>query len=223
MLQEGGLYPAITPREALDLFAHFYPHPRKTEDLLRMVGLEDSSTTRYRRLSGGQKQRLALALALVGCPELVFLDEPTVGLDPHARRMTWETIGRLHEEGVTILLTTHYLEEAERLAGRVAIIHRGKLVAAGPPSSLLQSDASVVRLRSASPIDPQAIATLPSVRNVREIEPCVYLLDTDDAPSLLVEVTSRLRQEEVPILELRVGPSSLEDAFLQLTGEEASL
>lgn len=220
MLQEGGLYPAITAREALDLFAHFYPHPRDTDELLCLLGLEESAGTRYRRLSGGEKQRLALALALVGRPQLVFLDEPTAGLDPQARRATWEIVSGLREDNVTVLLTTHYLEEAERLADRVAIMDQGKLVALGSPESLVRSDASTVRIRTTSAISPEALGGLPSAREVHQDGGGVYVVETADAPSLLVEITSWLRQEGVLVTELRVGQGSLEDVFLSLTGRE---
>jgi ABC-2 type transport system ATP-binding protein len=220
MLQEGGLYPAITPREALDLFAHFYRHPRDTDELLRLTGLEDSAATRYRRLSGGQKQRLALALALIGRPQLVFLDEPTAGVDPQARRATWDIISRLQDENVTVLLTTHYLEEAERLADRVGIMDEGKLVALGSPESLVRSDASIVRLRTESSVPLEAIGALPAACAVRQDGAGTYIVETDDAPTLLVEVTSWLRQEGVLATELRVGQGSLEEVFLRLTGKE---
>ncbi len=136
MLQDGGVYPAIRPLEALRLFASFYANPADPVELLGMVGLEDAARTRYRQLSGGQKQRLSLALALIGRPELVFLDEPTASMDPQARRATWEIVRRLQAEAVTVLLTTHFMEEAERLADRVAILHRGRLVALDSPAAL---------------------------------------------------------------------------------------
>lgn len=219
MLQESGLYPAITPREALVLFAHYYEAPRDPDDLLRLVGLQDAAGTRFRRLSGGQKQRLALALALLPRPELVFLDEPTAGLDPQARRDTWEIINTLKESGTTVLLTTHYLEEAERLADRVAIIKAGTLVALGSPQELTQRDRTVVRLRTLAPLQLELISSLRPALAVRTIDPQTYMIDTTDAPSLLAGVTDCLRTACVPIAELRVGYGSLEDVFLELTGE----
>jgi ABC-2 type transport system ATP-binding protein len=220
MLQGGGLYPAITAREALTLFATFFPHPRSADALLGEVGLQDSANTQYRRLSGGQKQRLALAVALVGNPDVVFLDEPTAGLDPQARRVTWEIIARLQEQEVTVLLTTHYLEEAERLANRVAIIGSGRLIASGSPASLIRQDASVVHLRTVEPIESAALRSLPSASEVRQDEAGGLLIETTDAPSFLVEATTLLRELGLHATELRVGHGSLEDVFLELTRTE---
>jgi ABC-2 type transport system ATP-binding protein len=222
MLQEGGLYPAITPREALALFSRFYPQPRPADELLCLVGLEEAAGTRYRRLSGGQKQRLALALALVGRPEIVFLDEPTSGMDPQARRTTWEVVSQLRAGGVTLLLTTHYLEEAERLADHVAIIDRGRLVALGTPAELVTGNSSTVRLRTVAPVDLETLSGLPSASQVQADGGNTYLLETSDAPSLLIEVTTALRDRQIGVAELRVGFGSLEDVFLQLTDVEGS-
>lgn len=219
MLQDGGLYPAITAREALSVFAQFYPRSRPADELIALVGLEDAAGTRYRRLSGGQKQRLRLALSLVGCPELVFLDEPTTGLDPHARRAAWEMIEGLRAQGITVFLTTHYLEEAERLADRVAIMDAGKIVLAGTPESLVQGDRTLVRLRTAEPVALDLLAGLPEAGNVRE-EAGAYLMQTDRPSDLLVSLTQALRERGVPILDLRVGRGTLEDVFLALTEKE---
>jgi ABC-2 type transport system ATP-binding protein len=218
MPQEGGLYPAITPREALDLFTRFYPRARPTAQLLSLLGLEDQAETRFRRLSGGQKQRLNLALALVGEPRMVFLDEPTAGLDPEARRSTWAIIEELKERAVTVLLTTHFLEEAERLADRVAIINHGRLVIAGTPASLIAGDRSQVRLRTSAPVDEARLAEMPLISAVRRDEAGTYVLRTPDAAKLLVEVTALLYHEHIPILEIRVGQPSLEEVYLELTG-----
>lgn len=219
MLQDGGLYLTMTPREAVHLFATFYPHPNDPDELLSQVGLEDAAETRYRRLSGGQKQRLSLALALIGRPELVFLDEATAGMDPQARRLTWSMIRTLQETGVTVLLTTHYLEEAERLADRVAIIDAGRLIKIGTPSELAGAETGGVRLRTAVPIDLEILRQLPAAESVHHDGDGLVELETTDAPRLLVEITGRLRDAGIPILELRVGSGSLEDLFLRLTGE----
>ncbi len=135
VLQSGGIYSHITPREALSHWASFYPHPRAVEEVLGLVGLTESADLRSRKLSGGQLRRLDFALALVGDPELIFLDEPTTGFDPEARRTAWETIRSLRDLGKTILLTTHYLEEAQELADRVAIVKDGRILAIGAPAS----------------------------------------------------------------------------------------
>ena len=133
VLQSGGIYSHVTPREALAHWASFYPQPRDVEEVLRLSGLEEKADARARTLSGGQLRRLDFALALVGDPELIFLDEPTTGFDPAARRDAWETVRNLREGGKTILLTTHYLDEAQALADRVAIVKDGRVLAVGPP------------------------------------------------------------------------------------------
>jgi ABC-2 type transport system ATP-binding protein len=221
MLQEGGLYLTMTPREALHLFAKFYPNPNDPDETLALVGLEDAAATRYRRLSGGQKQRLSLALALIGRPEIVFLDEATAGMDPQARRSTWNLIRSLREMKVTVLLTTHYLEEAERLADRVAIIDAGRLIKLGTPSDLAGVETGGVRLRASGPVDPDILRALPSATRVHHDGDGLFELETSDAPQLLVEITGRLRDAGIPILELRVGSGSLEELFLRSTGEGA--
>jgi ABC-2 type transport system ATP-binding protein len=219
MLQEGGLYLTMTPREALHLFAKYYPNPNDPDETLAMVGLENAAGTRYRRLSSGQKQRLSLALALIGRPELVFLDEATAGMDPQARRSTWNIIRNLREIGVTVLLTTHYLEEAERLADRVAIIDAGRLIKIGTPSDLAAVETGGVRLRVSGPVDLDILRALPSATSVQHDGNGLFEFETSDAPQLLVEITGRLRDIGIPILELRVGSGSLEELFLRLTGE----
>ncbi len=220
MLQEGGLYRAITPREALRLFASYYAAPADPDALLALVGLADAARVRYRRLSGGQKQRLALALALIGRPELLFLDEPTAGMDPQARVATWELVRQLKAAGVTVLLTTHYLEEAERLADRVAIIDHGRLVALGSPTALTRGDATRVQFRAEPGLDLAALRGLPSAADAAEPQPGVYALETRAAADLLVELTTWLRERNVVPTEVRVGEASLEDVFLRLTGRE---
>lgn len=220
MLQEGGLYQTIAPVEVLSLFATFYPNPWNVTELIQVVGLQDAARTRYRGLSGGQKQRLAMALSLVGHPELVFLDEPTAGLDPHARRKAWETIASLRNEGVTILLTTHYLEEAERVADHVAILSGGKLVALGTPGELARRDVTSIRVRTGSSVDLDAWRSLPCVRHATSPEDLTYVLDTGNARSLTVEVATLLRDRDIDLLELRAG-SSLEDVYLELTESAA--
>src|SRR6202451_3056006 len=136
VLQSGGIYSHITPREALHHWASFYPHPRDVEEVLELAGLRAKADVRARKLSGGQLRRLDFAVALVGDPELIFLDEPTTGFDPEARHAAWETIRGLRALGKTILLTTHYLDEAQELADRVAIVKDGRILAIGPPREL---------------------------------------------------------------------------------------
>lgn len=221
MLQQGGFYPTVNPREALHLFASFYEKPADPDSLLQLVGLEDAAKTRYRRLSGGQKQRLSLAVALVGQPELVFLDEPTAGMDPQARHATWEIVQSLKQRGVTVILTTHLIDEAERLSDRVAIVDAGQLIALGTPAELTGGDAtSDVWLTPSAPLDVDALAALPSARGAREQRPGQYVVQTDTALDLLVELSAWLRSQEIVPRELRVGHGTLEDVFLRLTGKD---
>src|SRR5215472_5224383 len=145
MLQQGGLFPQITAREALRLFAAFYPEAEDPDALLDQLQLREAANTRFRQLSGGQKQRLSLGLALVGKPRLVFLDEPTAAMDPQARRDTWSIIRSLRDRGTTVLLTTHFMDEAEQLANRVAIVDRGRLVALDSPTRLRHAVSHEVR------------------------------------------------------------------------------
>lgn len=221
MLQQDGLYPGLTAREILHLFARYYEQPRNVDELLERVGLSAAAKTRCRRLSGGQKRRLALAVALVGRPSLVFLDEPTSGMDPQARLATWEIIRDLKRNGATVLLTTHLMDEAERLADRVAIIDHGRLVALDTPGGLTGAEnANVVRFVAQAGLDCTKLALLPSAGKAEEVRPGSYVIETEAAPSLLVELTAWLRDEGITLSELRVGHGSLEDLFLQLTGAE---
>ncbi len=221
MLQQDGLYPGLTAREVLQLFAGYYRHPQNIDSLLDRVGLGTAGKTRCRRLSGGQKRRLALALALIGNPRLVFLDEPTSGMDPQARLVTWEIIRDLKRNGATVLLTTHLMDEAERLADRIAIIDHGQLIALDTPTGLTGvQDATVVRFVASAGLDCTQLAALPSAHKAEEIRPGSYLIETDAAPVLIAELTAWLRDQHITLTELRVGNGSLEDLFLRLTGAE---
>jgi ABC-2 type transport system ATP-binding protein len=221
MLQQGGFYPALTPLETLRLYASFYDAPLDPIGMLDLVGLKAAARTRYRALSGGQKQRLALAVALIGQPELVFLDEPTAGMDPQARHATWQIVRGLKERGVTVVLTTHLIDEAERLADRVAIVDAGRLVALGSPIELTGGEAaSHVWLAVPDGLDPAELARLPTARGAREVRPGEYLVQTDAAGDLLVELATWLRRRSILPRELRVGHGTLEDVFLRLTGKE---
>ena len=223
MLQQGGFYPSVTPLEAIRLFAKFFDKPQDPTALLQLVGLDDATRTRYRRLSGGQKQRLSLAVALVGLPELVFLDEPTAGMDPQARHATWDIIRSLKERGVTVILTTHLLDEAERLADRVAIIDHGRLIALGSPAELTAAvPTSDIWLTAPPGLDRDSLATLPAVKSVRETEPGQYVFETDRALDLLVELAEWLRTRGIIPRALRFGQESLEDVFLRLTDRGTS-
>ena len=223
MLQEGGLYPGVKPLEALQLFASYYDDPDDPERLLHLVGLDDSRGTLVRRMSGGQQQRLSLALALVGKPSLVFLDEPTAGMDPHARATTWSMIRELRDRGVTVVLTTHAMDEAEQLCDRVGIIDHGRLVACDTPHGAHhprggRRDHVLDRCRA-----PGRRARGPARRSppaaVRELRPGDYLIETAATPQLVAGLTAWLCEQGALLSELRAGRRSLEDVFLRLTGE----
>ena len=223
MLQQDGLHPGLSAREVLRLYAGFFARPLDPVRLLDQVGLSDAAATRCRRLSGGQKRRLALAVALIGRPELVFLDEPTTGMDPQARLATWDIVRGLRDDGTTVVLTTHFMDEAERLADRVAIVDRGRLVALDSPRGLMHGEArtaTTVRLTAPAGLDTTALALLPGVAAVHEGPPGTYAFETGDPAALLVEVTAWLRDRGVTLDELRVGHGSLEEAFLRLTGPQ---
>jgi len=208
VLQSGGIYSHITPREALAHWASFYPAPRDVEEVLGLVGLEDKADERSRKLSGGQLRRLDFALALVGDPELIFLDEPTTGFDPQARRAAWETIRSLRALGKTILLTTHYLDEAQALADRVAILKDGRVLAIGPPGEL-----------RAHPPDTHPPGASHYRVTYRDAQGELVERQTDDPTHLLHELTSEALARGERLEELSVGQPSLEDVYLELTAD----
>jgi ABC-2 type transport system ATP-binding protein len=219
MLQQGGLFPQITPREALQLFAAFYPRPEDPEHLLRLLELSDVASTRFRQLSGGQKQRLSLGLALVGRPSLVFLDEPTAAMDPQGRRNTWNVIRSLASRGTTVLLTTHFMDEAEQLANRVAIVDRGRLVALDSPARLRHAVTQEVRFATEPAVhesDVAAALDLPPSAVYRENDGTL-VLRVEPSPERVARLASWLAEEGTLLTELRAGSRSLEQAFLALT------
>jgi ABC-2 type transport system ATP-binding protein len=221
MLQQDGLYPGLTTREVLRLFAGYYQQPQNIDELLEHVGLTGAAKTRCRRLSGGQKRRLALAVTLVDNPSLLFLDEPTAGMDPQARLVTWEIIRSVQQQGTTVLLTTHLMDEAERLADRVAIIDHGQLIALDTPAQLTGvQNATIVRFVAPAGLDCIQLAALPSAQTAEEIRPGSYVMETKAIPALLAELTAWLRDNNIILSELHVGHGSLEDLFLRLTGGE---
>ncbi|MGH3094916.1 MAG: ABC transporter ATP-binding protein [Streptosporangiales bacterium] len=225
MLQSGGVYPASRPAELLAAVARCYAHPHDPRSLIDALGLERVARTPYRRLSGGERQRLALAVALVGRPELAFLDEPTAGLDPQARRATWDVIGRLRRSGVSVLLTTHYMHEVEELADRVVIIDRGRVISSGTPGELTGADASrQLRFRSRPGLDLDGLAQrLPSAVSTAEEPAGHYTVDGPiDAvgPDTLAAVTGWCADHGVLASDIDVGHRTLEDVFLALTGRE---
>ncbi len=220
MLQEGGVYPLARPREVLHLFARFHAEPADPDDLLERVGLAEADRTRFRDLSGGQKQRLSLALALVGRPEIVFLDEPTAGLDPAARRMTWEHVRELQADGVTVVLTTHLLDEAEELADRVAIIDRGRLIALGTPDELTHADREELTFSARPGLDTESLSAALEVPAV-ELRPGRYVVHGENAPRLISRLAGWLEEHDVRLGELQAAKRSLEQVYLGMT-EDAS-
>lgn len=222
MLQGGGGYPAARAGEMLDLVASYAAHPLDPRWLMDTLGLTDAARTTYRRLSGGQQQRLALACAVVGRPELVFLDEPTAGMDAHARIVVWELIDALRRDGVTVVLTTHQLTEAEELADRLVIIDHGKTVAAGTPAELMRSGAENQLRFSAPPkLDlTLLVSALPETYRASEGAPGEYLVEGHVDPQVLATVTAWCARLDVLATDMRVEQRSLEDVFLDLTGRE---
>jgi ABC-2 type transport system ATP-binding protein len=203
VLQSGGIYSHLTPREALRHWASFYERPREVEEVLALMGLQEKADVRTRKLSGGQLRRLDFALALVGDPELIFLDEPTTGFDPAARRTAWETVHSLRELGKTILLTTHYLDEAQALADRVAIVKDGRVLAIGPPRELGTHPPGAAHYRVA----------------YRDAGGELVEIQTDDPTRTLNELTARAMARGEQLEELSVGRPTLEDVYLELTAD----
>lgn len=222
MLQGGGGYPAARAGEMLNLVAAYAAKPLDPAWLLDTLGLAESVRTTYRRLSGGQQQRLALACALVGRPELVFLDEPTAGMDAHARLVVWELIDALRRDGVTVVLTTHQLAEAEELADRIVIIDRGVAVASGTPAELTHSGAeNQLRFTAPPMLDLTLLkSALPEGYRVGEVSSGQYLVEGHIDPQVLATVTAWCARVNVLATDMRVEQRSLEDVFLDLTGRE---
>ena len=203
VLQSSAVYPLLSVREILELFAGYYERARNVGEVIELVGLAEKSDARVRTLSGGQLRRLDLALALIGDPELIFLDEPTTGFDPAARRQAWETIRDLRALGKSILLTTHYMEEAQTLADRLAILRDGRIVATGSPRELLSGTTGV------------------EIRYRRDGEE--FVIATDEPTRVLHELTAQALAEGFELEGIEVRRRSLEDLYLELTREEAEV
>ncbi|MFD0784597.1 ABC transporter ATP-binding protein [Micromonospora azadirachtae] len=217
-LQESQLPDRLRVAEALELYASFYRNPADPARLIDDLGLGDKRDTPYKKLSGGQKQRLSVALALVGNPEIAILDELTTGLDPQARRDAWGLIERVRDRGVTIVLVTHFMEEAERLCDRVAVIDRGRVVALDSPAGLVSRVAPEqrIRFRPSSPVEDHLFTDLPGVSAVTRSGSQVVVTGTGE---LLHAVTTVLARNRIVAADLRLEQSTLDDAFVELTGQ----
>jgi ABC-2 type transport system ATP-binding protein len=217
VLQSTGVDPYLKVRETVELFAGYYSRPRNVDEVLEVVGLTEKRDVRVLKLSGGQQRRLDVAIALAGDPELLFLDEPTTGFDPGARRNAWEIVRNLTGLGKTVFLTTHYMDEAQHLANRVAVIARGEIVAEGPPSTLGGRDlaGTVIRFRIPDGTELPAAAR-DAARTARGFE-----LSSPDATRTLHELTGWALERGIELEALEVTRPTLEDVYLQLTGGEA--
>ncbi len=218
-LQQSELADHLRVWEALDLYASLYPEPRDWERLIDDLGLADKRNTAFRKLSGGQKQRLSIALALVGNPKIAILDELTTGLDPQARRDTWQLIEDVRAGGVTIVLVTHFMEEAERLADRIALIDEGRVVALDTPAGIV-SRVDVeqrLRFRPSAPIEDGLLTGLPGVRAVTREGSTIVVAGTGN---LVQAVMTALARQQIVANELRIEQADLDDAFVALTGRK---
>jgi ABC-2 type transport system ATP-binding protein len=218
-LQSTSLPDKLRVMEALRLFAGFYKRRRDPEELLKRFGLEEKRNTYYSKLSGGQKQRLALAMALVNDPRVLFFDEPTAGLDPQVRREIYDIIEELRREKKTILMTTHYIEEAERLCDRVAIVDHGKVIACGSPRELKQRSGGNTRIevKLAKPAANGTLRSLEGVVDAREVGG-TYVLHTQRPPQAIVSLVKHLEAEGNELVSLEIATPSLEDVFIEMTG-----
>jgi ABC-2 type transport system ATP-binding protein len=219
VLQSTGIEQFLTVAEVIELYRGYYPRPRPLDEIIDVVGLAEKRDERVKRLSGGQQRRLDVAIGLAGDPDLLFLDEPTTGFDPGARRRMWDAVKNLVSLGKTIFLTTHYMEEAQELAGRVAVISAGRIVAEGPPGSLAGREMSqtVVRFRlpKRSPSLPRALKAAATAADGR------MQIEAADPVKVLHELTGWALEKKVVLGELEVARPTLEDVYLKLTGGEA--
>lgn len=217
MLQGGGSYSGIRVLEMLELSARYSTHPLSPQWLLETLGLEGVARTPYRRLSGGQQQRLSLALAIIGRPELVFLDEPTAGMDAQSRLAVWDLVRALRRDGVTIILTTHLMDEAESLADQVAIMDHGQLVAHGTPAELTaQTDSAGLSFSTDIDVDMEALAAA-GIKAAKS-RPLHYRLSQTGTPEAIATLTSELARQGVLLRYLDAAHRNLEEVFLDLTG-----
>ena len=220
VLQTIALQDKITPREALTLFASFYRETAAPADLLRRFALAEKADAHFDTLSGGQRQRLAVALAFVNNPELIFLDEPTTGLDPQSRRELHAEIAQMKRDGHTVLLTTHHIDEAEQLCDRIAIIDHGRIIASGPPRGLIAESTAMqsVSLTTARPLDPAWLSTVPGIDDLL-YEDARIRFRTATIRETLAALMQLLNERGIELTELQVRKATLEDVFIALTGD----
>ncbi|PWI07493.1 multidrug ABC transporter ATP-binding protein [Streptomyces sp. NWU339] len=220
-LQQSRLQAKITVREALGLYAAFHPRPADWRPLAERLGLTPHLNSRFGKLSGGQQQRLSIALALIGDPRIVVLDELTTGLDPRARRDTWQLIEDIRANGVTVLLVTHFMEEAQRLCDRIAVIDKGRLAALDTPAGLIRrsAGATVISFTPSAPLDEHELNGLPGLVSIEHQGGRVTLSGTDETVNAVITLLARTR---VTAHQLRVTDATLDDAFLDLTGQTDS-
>ncbi|GAC1378880.1 MAG: ABC transporter ATP-binding protein [Marmoricola sp.] len=226
MLQSGGAWSGVRAVEMLRHIASLHAHPLDVDALAERVGLQECGRTPYRRLSGGQQQRLALAMAIVGRPEIVFVDEPTAGMDPQARRTTWELLRELRDHGVTVVLTTHYMDEAEQLADQIHIIDHGRMIASGSPLQLTRGNSATIRLVVTRPFPDDAPASLQRTLGdgveVRTIDERSLVITGTADSTTLAKVSAWCESTGVLPESLNLGQRNLEDVFLELTGRGLS-
>jgi ABC-2 type transport system ATP-binding protein len=220
VLQGAVIEPYLKVREVLQRNAGYYPRPRAVDDVLELVGLVDKADARVKTLSGGQQRRLDVGLGIIGAPELLFLDEPTTGFDPSARRGAWELVEKLKAEGTTIILTTHYMDEAQHLADRVVVINRGEIVAAGTPETIGGRAKAAARIRFALPpgVEPPPSIGVPVARD----GPTAFTMESTDEVHTLHALTSWALDNEVELIGLTVDRPSLEDVYIELTSSTPS-
>ena len=218
MLQRGGVYPTMRAGEATDLYAAYYGRRRRGDALLELVGLTERARSTWRQLSGGEQQRLALALALAGDPDVAFLDEPTASVDVAGRQLVRRVIRDLADRGACVVLTTHELDEAERIADRVVIIDRGEVVADGTPDELRRTGPAQVRFAAAPALDTAALAAHLGAPT-HETAPGEYVIEAEGTPALVATLTAWLAERDLPLADLRAGRQRLEDVFLRLTAD----
>ena len=219
-LQESALPPRLKVGEAVNLFASFYPNPIDPNELLESLGLKNMEHSAFKSLSGGQKQRLSIALALVGNPKLAILDELTTGLDPEARRETWSLIEHMRDRGVTVILVTHFMDEAERLCDRLALINNGTVKALDTPEAIAtQAGGSRVRFAPSQPVDDQTLRAVPGVKEIERKDRYITVTGTGDLAGALI---SALATTGVRLSDLEARQGNLEDAFIKLTRDDAA-